>query len=363
VLLRLQILHMPAKVTPSRPLLDLSDTEIGALVQLILQKRKERLAQGKADAQDMSDGKADIDIHSLADEIDQSLAKVESVAKLSSGVGGGQMVIDIKWKTWKPRRVKRFMTRLGGFAALYASNFEEMEVAGIDLSNMTDAGLEGIGVTNGWHRIKILSAIQVMIKKSEQERVAAERLRKQQHKKSVFDLDGDGYVTVTDFANLVYGLLTGFTAFAFNKDVQALVVGIMMGGGLQTLANSMIVDLIAPLIISPWAGHNLGNIFVIMKPSCASLDRTNATVRTTCDFRTVEEAQAAGAATLNHGRFWETLLDFLFLAFFVFLLFKVCKYVKELATRWYEQQHDAWNEWQRQNQHRLSVDRGEPIDD
>ena len=88
-------------------------------------------------------------------------------------------------------------------------------------------------------------------------RLERKQLEKEQRmKKRCCDFNADGVVGAQDFVNVVFGFCDGFVAFAFNKDVQALVVGIMIGGGLSKLANSVISDLLTPFVVSPLAGAN-----------------------------------------------------------------------------------------------------------
>jgi hypothetical protein len=227
-----------------------SEEEILDLVKLVLQKRNERQ---KATA---GGNVGPVDVEKLAERINHAIDSAVEVDDRKTCVPAvsdhQEMVVDIKWKAWSPREVANFLTKLGGFCALYAAAFEAMGVAGADLPDITDSGLEGIGVTNGWHRVKVLDAIQVMIVCAEKKRKTQEAVTRKNKKKTCLDCNSDGMVDFSDVVGSVYGIYTGFLGFAFNKDVQGLVVGIMIGGGLRNLANSVVTDLITPLLISPW---------------------------------------------------------------------------------------------------------------
>ncbi|MDD4503395.1 MAG: large conductance mechanosensitive channel protein MscL [Clostridiaceae bacterium] len=98
-----------------------------------------------------------------------------------------------------------------------------------------------------------------------------------------------------------------FKAFAMKGNVIDLAVGVIIGGAFGKIVSSLVSDIIMPLV-----GLTLGNV-----------DFTNLFI-TLGDgsFMTVEEAKAAGVATLNYGLFINNIIDFLIIAFSIFIVIK-----------------------------------------
>jgi large conductance mechanosensitive channel len=100
-------------------------------------------------------------------------------------------------------------------------------------------------------------------------------------------------------------MLKEFRAFAMRGNVLDLAVGIIIGAAFGSIVNSLVNDIIMPPI-----GKILGNV-----------DFTNLFIA--LDGKTYESLKAAkdaGAATINYGVFINTLINFIIVAFAVFLL-------------------------------------------
>src|SRR6202050_3914821 len=100
-------------------------------------------------------------------------------------------------------------------------------------------------------------------------------------------------------------MLKEFKEFAMRGNVLDMAVGIIVGAAFGQIVNSFVQDiLMAP--IGRLLGHvDFSNLFV-------SLSDTH--------YDTIAAAKAAGAATLNYGLFLNTVINFLIVAFAVFLL-------------------------------------------
>jgi large conductance mechanosensitive channel len=86
-----------------------------------------------------------------------------------------------------------------------------------------------------------------------------------------------------------------------------MAVGIIMGVAFGKIITSFVGDVIMPPI-----GRLLGNVDF----SSLFLNISGK------DYNTIAEAKTAGAATINYGIFLNTVLDFLIVAFVMFLLVK-----------------------------------------
>jgi large conductance mechanosensitive channel len=100
-------------------------------------------------------------------------------------------------------------------------------------------------------------------------------------------------------------MLKEFKEFAMRGNVLDMAVGIIVGAAFGQIVNSFVQDVMMPPI-GRLIGHaDFSNLFVNL---------------TEQHYDTVAAAKAAGAATLNYGMFLNTIINFLIVAFAVFLL-------------------------------------------
>lgn len=102
-------------------------------------------------------------------------------------------------------------------------------------------------------------------------------------------------------------MLKEFKEFAMRGNVIDLAVGIIIGAAFGKITSSLVSDVLMPPI-----GLLLGNV-----------DFSNLFISLTgAHYDTLAAAKAAGAATINYGVFISAIIDFVFVAFAVFLLVK-----------------------------------------
>ena len=100
-------------------------------------------------------------------------------------------------------------------------------------------------------------------------------------------------------------MLKEFKAFAMRGNVLDMAVGIILGGAFGKIVTSLVQDLLMPPI-----GLLLGEVDF----SSMFLSLTGR------HYASLAAAKEAGAPTMNYGVFMNTVLDFLIVAFAVFLL-------------------------------------------
>lgn len=100
--------------------------------------------------------------------------------------------------------------------------------------------------------------------------------------------------------------LQKFKAFAMRGNVVDLAVGIIIGAGFGKIVSSLVADLIMPPIGVLVGGVKFNDLKVTIKP--ASLDEAGKTVE---------------AVTINYGNFIQATVDFIIVAFAVFLLIQL----------------------------------------
>ena len=100
-------------------------------------------------------------------------------------------------------------------------------------------------------------------------------------------------------------MLKEFKAFAMKGNVLDMAVGIIIGAAFGKIVASFVEDVLMPPI-GRLLGHvDFANLFFSLT------DKT---------YDTLAAAKAAGAATLNYGMFLNTVINFVIVAFAVFLL-------------------------------------------
>jgi large conductance mechanosensitive channel len=103
-----------------------------------------------------------------------------------------------------------------------------------------------------------------------------------------------------------------FREFAVKGNVVDMAVGIIIGAAFGAIARSLVEDVIMPPIGMLLGGISFENLFAVLKPGT-----------TPAPYLTLEEAQAAGAVTINYGVFINTLVSFIIVAFAVFMLVRM----------------------------------------
>lgn len=105
----------------------------------------------------------------------------------------------------------------------------------------------------------------------------------------------------------VENMLKEFKKFALRGNMIDLAVGIIIGGAFTGLVNSLVNDIIMPVLNVFTKNINFANLFI-------ALDGVK--------YEDLEAAKAANAATINYGAFISGIINFLIMAFVVFLLVK-----------------------------------------
>jgi len=109
-----------------------------------------------------------------------------------------------------------------------------------------------------------------------------------------------------------------FRDFALRGNVVDMAVGIIIGAAFGKIVASMVDDLLMPPI-----GQLLGNVDF----SDLFIDLSGT------GYETLAAAKAAGAATLNYGVFVNTAVNFLIVAFALFLVVKGMNALKKRAEK------------------------------
>jgi large conductance mechanosensitive channel len=115
-------------------------------------------------------------------------------------------------------------------------------------------------------------------------------------------------------------ILKEFRDFAVKGNVVDMAVGIIIGAAFGRIVSSMVNDVMMPPIGKLLGGVDFKDYYVLL-----SHDKG--------PFQTLKEAKDAGAATLNYGVFVNEVINFVIVAFAVFLLVKAVNTARRLAER------------------------------
>ncbi len=100
-------------------------------------------------------------------------------------------------------------------------------------------------------------------------------------------------------------VLRDFKEFALRGNVMDMAIGIIMGVAFGRIVTSFVQDILMPPIGLLLGRRDSSNLFI-------ALSRQH--------YTTLAEAKTAGVATINYGVFMDTILNFLIVAFAIFLL-------------------------------------------
>jgi len=96
-----------------------------------------------------------------------------------------------------------------------------------------------------------------------------------------------------------------FKEFTLRGNVIDLAIGVIIGAAFGKIVTSFVNDILMPPIGLLLGNVGFSNLFINLSGQ---------------PYGSLEEAQAAGAATINYGLFINTVLDFIIVAFVIFLL-------------------------------------------
>ena len=113
-------------------------------------------------------------------------------------------------------------------------------------------------------------------------------------------------------------MIKEFRDFIARGNVVDMAVGIIIGAAFTAIVNSLVADLINPIIGVITGGLDFSNLFVNLGSG---------------DYASLAAAKEAGAPVFAYGSFITAVINFLIIAFVVFLLVKLVNRVKDAAIK------------------------------
>ncbi len=111
-------------------------------------------------------------------------------------------------------------------------------------------------------------------------------------------------------------ILREFKEFAMRGNVVDMAVGIIIGAAFGSITNSLVSDILSPPLGLITGNMDLNNLFMVLREGV-----------TAGPYKTLADAKAAGAVTLNYGVFMNKVISFLLVALAVFFL---VRYINKL---------------------------------
>ncbi len=107
-------------------------------------------------------------------------------------------------------------------------------------------------------------------------------------------------------------MLSEFREFIAKGNVMDLAVGVIIGAAFQKIVDSLVNDLVMPVVGFTLGGTDFTNMFVVMKDGAEVAG----------PYASLPEAKVAGAAVFAYGSFITQVVQFLILAWIIFLMVK-----------------------------------------
>lgn len=123
------------------------------------------------------------------------------------------------------------------------------------------------------------------------------------------------------------GFIAEFKEFITKGNVIDLAVGVIIGGAFKAIVDSLVADVIMPVISLITGGIDFSNLFIQLSGDT--------------EYETLAAAQEAGVATINYGNFISAVINFLIMAFVIFLLVKSINAVRAKFEKKPEEKEEA----------------------
>jgi large conductance mechanosensitive channel len=107
-----------------------------------------------------------------------------------------------------------------------------------------------------------------------------------------------------------------FKEFVMRGNVMDLAVGVIIGAAFGKIVGSLVNDVLMPVLGLLLGRVDFANLFVTLGEGT---------------FATVADAKKAGVATLNYGIFVNTIIEFVIVAFAIFMVVKQVNKLKKPA--------------------------------
>jgi len=110
------------------------------------------------------------------------------------------------------------------------------------------------------------------------------------------------------------GMVSDFKEFISGGSTMDMVVGIIIGAAITAVVTSLVDDLIMPIVGLFTGGSDFSNMFTVLGDG---------------EYDTLAAAQEAGASVFAYGSFINALINFLIIAFVIFMIIRAVNKMKK----------------------------------
>ena len=111
------------------------------------------------------------------------------------------------------------------------------------------------------------------------------------------------------------GFIKEFKEFAMKGNVMDMAVGVIIGGAFGKIVTSLVNDVLMPLISVATGGISFTDLFINLSDDVK--------------YKTLAEAQEAGASVFAYGQFIQNIFDFIIIALCIFMMIKAMNKLKK----------------------------------
>ena len=113
-------------------------------------------------------------------------------------------------------------------------------------------------------------------------------------------------------------MLSEFKEFIAKGNVMDLAVGVIIGAAFQRIVDSLVNDVIMPVVGLATGGTDFSNMFTVLADGAKAAG----------PYASLAEAKAAGATVVAYGAFVNQVIQFVILAWVVFLMVKAVNRIR-----------------------------------
>jgi large conductance mechanosensitive channel len=107
-------------------------------------------------------------------------------------------------------------------------------------------------------------------------------------------------------------MMSEFREFIAKGNVMDLAVGVIIGAAFQRIVDSLVTDVVMPVVGLATGGTDFTNMFSVLREGAKAPG----------PYASLAEAKAAGATVIAYGAFVNEIIQFVILAWVVFLMVK-----------------------------------------
>jgi len=112
-------------------------------------------------------------------------------------------------------------------------------------------------------------------------------------------------------------MLKEFKEFAMRGNVMDMAIGIIIGAAFSPIIGSLVGDVIMPPIGMLLGNVDFSNLFICLQDGASA-----------GPYASLAAAKTAGAVTVNYGAFINTIINFIIVAFAIFMMIRVMNKMK-----------------------------------